>query len=373
MEAEYINVVAKNIKAGFGWLPFWIFYHVRGTRELIKGLQGELDGKNHLQEVKKLGKMKLSPLDKDGRQEKIALQNTVDNNILGGTRVLQLDSTDVINNEEFSTIKGSHDSQDYATDDHGEGLVNLNNQGNLEHPHAFRSSHMDHLDPSLMVFFTLKDLKIGKKLQIYFPNKDSSSSPNLRPREEADSIPFSLRDLALLLQLFSFSQGSPQARAMEDTLRQCELKPIRGETKFCATSLESMLDFTRTVFGPQTNIEVHSTIHLTRPFTPLQYYTILEVPLELSTPKMVACHKMPYPYAVFYCHSQESENKVFKVSLGGENRERVEAIAVCHMDTSQWSHNHVSFGVLGIEAGSSHVCHFFPSGHFVWIPSPTST
>ncbi|KAK6916562.1 BURP domain [Dillenia turbinata] len=47
--------------------------------------------------------------------------------------------------------------------------------------------------------------------------------------------------------------------------------------------------------------------------------------------------------------------------------------SVCHMDTSQWSHNHVACRALGIEAGSFHGCHFFSSGHFVWIPSPTST
>ncbi|KAK6916556.1 BURP domain [Dillenia turbinata] len=252
----------------------------------------------------------------------------------------------------------SGDSHDHAPD---------------ENHHTFPSSHMDHMDPSLMVFFTMKDLKMGKTMPIYFPNKDSSSSPHILPREEADSVPFSLRQLPYLLRYFSFSKGSPQAKAMEDTLRQCEIKPIKGETKFCATSLESMLDFTRTIFGLETEIEVHSTTHLTRPLTaPLQNYTILGVPFELSAPKMVACHTMPYPYAVFYCHSQESENKVYKVWLGGENGERVEAIAVCHMDTSRWSPNHASFRVLGIEPGSSHVCHFFPSDNFVWIPTPTS-
>ncbi|KAF2318509.1 hypothetical protein GH714_008434 [Hevea brasiliensis] len=82
------------------------------------------------------------------------------------------------------------------------------------------SSHMDHMDPSLKVFLTINDLKIGKKLPIYFPMKDSSSNPPLLSREEANSIPFSYQDLPYLLHLFSFSPESPQAKSMEHTLRE---------------------------------------------------------------------------------------------------------------------------------------------------------
>ncbi|XVF01123.1 hypothetical protein REPUB_Repub04eG0061000 [Reevesia pubescens] len=239
--------------------------------------------------------------------------------------------------------------------------------------HAHPSSHMDHMDRSVMVFFTLNDLKVGKSMPIYFPKKDPSKSPHLLPREETDSIPFSLKQLPYLLQFFSFLQDSSQAKAMEDTLRQCETDAIKGETKFCATSLESMLDFARSLFGLNSPFKILTTAHLTKSSTRFQNYTILERPEEISAPMMVACHTVPYPYAVLYCHSQETENKVFKVSLGGENGDKVEAVAVCHMDTSQWSRNHVSFRVLGIEPGTPGVCHFFPADNFVLIPMPTHT
>ncbi|KNA03061.1 hypothetical protein SOVF_212750, partial [Spinacia oleracea] len=51
------------------------------------------------------------------------------------------------------------------------------------------------------------------------------------------------------------------------------------------------------------------------------------------------------------------------------NNNIVEAVAVCHMDTSQWSPNHASFRVLKIKPGSSPVCHFFPADNLVWVPS----
>ncbi|XVE93228.1 hypothetical protein REPUB_Repub01dG0172300 [Reevesia pubescens] len=239
--------------------------------------------------------------------------------------------------------------------------------------HAHPSSHMDHLDRSVMVFFTLNDLKVGKSMPIYFPKKDLSTSPHFLPRNEADSIPFSLKEFHHLLQFFSFLQDSPQAKAMESTLRECETNAIKGETKFCATSLESMLDFARSIFGLNCQFKILTTTHLIKSSTLFQNYTILETPEEILAPMMVACHTVPYPYAVLYCHSQETENRVFKVSLGGENGDRVEAIAVCHSDTSQWSRNHVSFRVLGIEPGTPGVCHFFPADNFVLIPAHTHT
>ncbi|XP_012567687.1 BURP domain-containing protein BNM2A-like [Cicer arietinum] len=227
---------------------------------------------------------------------------------------------------------------------------------------------MNHIDPSLMVFFTLKDLKVGKKMQIYFPKRDPSTSPKFWPKEEAESIPFSSTHLSYLLKIFSLSQGSPQAIAMENTLRECESKPIKGEVKFCATSLESMLEFTQNILGSKIDLQVYATMHKTKSSVTFQNYTILEILMEILAPKIVACHTVPYPYAVFFCHSQKSENRVYKVSLGGENGDKVEAMVVCHLDTSQWAPNHVSFQVLGVTPGSSSVCHFFPADNLIWVP-----
>nr|AFK37637.1 unknown [Lotus japonicus] len=187
--------------------------------------------------------------------------------------------------------------------------------------------HHSHVDPSVMVFFTLKDLKVGKRMPIYFPKRDPATSPKFWPREKADSVPFSLNQLPNLLNFFSFSPDSPPAKAMEDTLKECESKPIQGEN-----------------------------------------YTILENIMRISAPKMVACHTMPYPYAVFYCHSQESENRVYNVSLVGDNGDKVEAMVVCHLDTSHWGSGHVSFQILGVTPGSSSVCHFFPADNLIWAP-----
>ncbi|XP_022896880.1 BURP domain-containing protein BNM2A-like [Olea europaea var. sylvestris] len=280
----------------------------------------------------------------------------------GETQKMHLDN-DRFNNQKMDVLR-LHSMDKQENDAHEEMHVH--------HMHTHSSSHMDHMDPSVLVFFQLDDLKQGNSMPIHFPRRKPNSSPRLLSKQEADSIPFQLQKLPNLLELFSFSQDSPQAQAMENTLRECETEPIKGETKFCATSLESMLDFIQKIIGMESQIKVLSTTHLTNSKTLLQKFTIMKIQ-EISAPKSVACHTMPYPYTIFYCHYQESISRVFRVSLAGEYRDKSEAIAVCHLDTSQWSENHVAFRVLGIKPGSSPVCHFFPADNFLWVPSTTTT
>ncbi|GAA0167043.1 hypothetical protein LIER_22065 [Lithospermum erythrorhizon] len=238
----------------------------------------------------------------------------------------------------------------------------------MQKKHVQGHSSVHHnMDPSVNVFFLLDDLKKGNQIPIFFPRRDPSSTPHLS-KEEADSIPFSYKEIQLILHYFSFSQDSPQAKAMEDTLRECEAVPIVGETKFCPTSTQSMLNFVHYILGTVTEpIKSMSTTHLTEATNDLRSYTIMEDPEEIPAPKLVSCHTMPYAYAVFYCHYQESESRIFKVSLRSEEGDRVEGMAACHMDTSHWGQNHVSFKVLGIKPGSSAVCHFFPSDNYMFV------
>ncbi|XWS67566.1 hypothetical protein CRYUN_Cryun04dG0017000 [Craigia yunnanensis] len=231
-------------------------------------------------------------------------------------------------------------------------------------------AHMDHMDPSLNIFFKIDDLKVGKTMPIYLPSKDLSASPHLLSREEANSIPFSSTQFPQLIEFFSFSKDSRQAKAMEYTLEQCEFEPPKGEIRFCATSLESMLDFVHSVFGLDAHLKVLTTTFLKKPTVFLQNYTILGMPKLFPTSRIIACHTLPYPYAVFYCHSQKSETRLFQVSLGAENGDRVQASAACHMDTSQWDRDHISFRLLKIKPRSSPVCHFFPPDNLVWVPLP---
>ncbi|XP_027911097.1 protein RAFTIN 1B-like isoform X2 [Vigna unguiculata] len=232
-----------------------------------------------------------------------------------------------------------------------------------------KSSSVDHSEAFKVGFFALTDLHVGNVMTLQFPIGEVSQ---FLPRKEADSIPFSTSQLPSVLQLFSIPEDSPEAVAMRGTLEQCEGEPITGETKICATSLESMLEFVSTTIGSETKCDILTTTLPTTAGAALQKFTILEVSEDINAPKWVACHPLPYPYAIYYCHSVDTESKAFKVLLGSENGEnKVEALGICHLDTSDWDPNHIIFRQLGIKAGQDPVCHFFLVKHLLWIPQPS--
>ncbi|PWA46747.1 BURP domain-containing protein [Artemisia annua] len=224
------------------------------------------------------------------------------------------------------------------------------------------------LDPALSDFFRVGDLYLGKKMPIYFEAKGDSNPTHLLSQDEANSIPFSSSRLPYLLEFFSISNSSPQAKAMETTLHECEHKLDKSEFKFCATSLESMIDMTLGVFG-KVKPKVLTTKIFSSNHTFFQSYTFVKKPLEIYASKMVACHPMSYPYKVYYCHGHKAHtDRLFKIALRGENGERVDAISVCHMDTSMYDRDHVAFRVLGGQPGYP-ICHFLQANHLAWIPS----
>ncbi|KAK4258663.1 hypothetical protein QN277_005087 [Acacia crassicarpa] len=263
--------------------------------------------------------------------------------------------------------KVSTHMQNLETDGHILHKITQSKTEEDEEEEEHEKINHNHMDPELNVFFTPKDLKIGNKMPIYFAHENISASPKFLPREESEKIPFSSRHLPSLLKFFSFPKHSPQAKAMKYTLKHCEFKAMEGETKFCATSLESLLDSTRKIFGPS-EFSMLSTTYLTKSPVSLQNYTISKVK-NISVSRVIGCHPLPYPYAVFYCHSQENDTRLFVVMLEGEqDGARVKAPAICHMDTSMWNKDHVAFDVLKVQPGTSPVCHFFPPDNLIWVP-----
>ncbi|KAH1040406.1 hypothetical protein J1N35_042149 [Gossypium stocksii] len=257
--------------------------------------------------------------------------------------------------------------------------VSSNGVGVLRLPHKDSSSHMgmhmtmgmgkdDLVNSGAKVFAVLKDIEVGKRMPLYFPYVDDPTSFHFLPEHKTHHIPLSTKELPMLLRFFSFSPHSQQALTMKKTLEMCEVEPIEGEVTACVTSLSSLSDFARGVFGPDSQVRLvrSSLVSNTTPF--LQNYTVVESK-EISTGKIIGCHNQPYPYAVYYCHHQVGTvNKLFMVSLTGDNGDRVNAVFICHMDTSSWDEDHVSFRLLGVKPGESEICHFFPAYDLVVVP-----
>ncbi|KAI3792696.1 hypothetical protein L2E82_06584 [Cichorium intybus] len=219
-------------------------------------------------------------------------------------------------------------------------------------------------DPNVALFFLEKDMRQGKAMNLHF-TKTTSPSSNFLPRKVADTIPFSSKNLPELYTRFSIKPDTIESESMKKTISECEEKPMEGEKKYCATSLEAMIDFSTSELGK--NVKAISTeVKSKKHSTPLQKYTI-ERARKLTATRAVVCHKQNYPYAVFFCH-KTTTTEAYAVSLEGEDGTKAKGVAVCHTDTAKWNPKHLAFRVLKVKPGTTPICHFLPEDHVVWVP-----
>jgi hypothetical protein len=219
-----------------------------------------------------------------------------------------------------------------------------------------------HDNPNISMFFLEKDLHHGTKLNLHFM-KTSNYGATFLPREIANSIPFSSNKVENILNHFSIKQGSKESEFVKNTIGYCEVQDMKGEVKNCVTSLESMVDFATSKLG--NNVEAVSTE--VNKEKKLQEYVIAKGVKKLGEDnKVVVCHKVNYPYAVFYCHKIDATN-AYSVPLEGVDGSRVKAVVVCHTDTSQWHPEHFAFELLKVQRGTVPICHFFTQEHVVWV------
>ncbi|KAL8107103.1 BURP domain protein RD22-like [Apium graveolens] len=216
-----------------------------------------------------------------------------------------------------------------------------------------------HDNPNVALFFLEKDLHQGTNMNLHFTRHASPTT--FLPRKVAESIPFLSNKLPEILHKFSVKQNTLESETIKNTLSECEAPSIEGEEKYCATSLENMIDFSTSKLGEKVNAV--STV--VEKESKMQSYRI--VGLKKLGKKAVICHKQKYPYAVFYCHKTNNV-KAYTVSLVGNDGTKAKAAAICHTDTSSWNPKHLAFQVLNVKPGSVPVCHFLPEDHVVWVP-----
>nr|CAD1824093.1 unnamed protein product [Ananas comosus var. bracteatus] len=199
-------------------------------------------------------------------------------------------------------------------------------------------------------------------MTLHFP--EVASGPAFLPRKEADAIPLSVEKLPEVLGRFAIQPDSVEARWMRKTAQECQEPAASGEKKFCATSLESMVDFSTSSLGTRDVRAVSTTVP--RKGAPKQEYTIVPSGVrKLAGDELVACHAETYAYAVFYCHLTGT-TRAYTVKMVGKDGAAVDAAAVCHADTAAWNPKHLAFQVLKVKPGTVPICHFLPQDHVVW-------
>ncbi|KAJ0986310.1 hypothetical protein J5N97_004666 [Dioscorea zingiberensis] len=279
----------------------------------------------------------------------------------------------------FLSSDGLVDEKTGTTVNVGKGVgVNVNGNGNTHvgvakggitvntgKPGGSGTNVNIHDDPNVSLFFLKKDLSPGAQLDLRFIKTTSGSS--FISRSQANTIPFSSNKLPEILTRFQVEPSSVEAQAMKNTLAECEEPAVKGESKLCATSLESMVEFSMLSLGTRDVQAISTTVSESRDAAEKQqsYRVTPSGAQVMAGEKLVACHPQPYAYAVFYCHAT-SKTKAYKVPLVGKDGTKVEAVAVCHLDTAAWNPKHLAFQVLKVKPGTVPVCHFLPQDHVVW-------
>jgi hypothetical protein len=228
--------------------------------------------------------------------------------------------------------------------------------------YAAAASGKVQVEPGVTAFFLENDLHSGKKLKLHFPK--TRNEAKFLPRKVAESIPFATTKLSEILNHFKVQPKSAEAEILRQTIEECEQAGIQGEDKYCATSLESLVDFCVSKLGNK-NVKVYST-EVDKEAK--QEYKIVDKGVKKIGDRSVACHKQNYAYAVFYCHEIQA-TRAYMVSMVATDGTKAEAVAVCHTDTRTWNHNHFAFQLLKIKPGTVPICHFLPTDSLVWVPN----
>ncbi|KAF2296556.1 hypothetical protein GH714_040623 [Hevea brasiliensis] len=157
--------------------------------------------------------------------------------------------------------------------------------------------------------------------------------------------------------------SSKEAQIAKRTIEDCEPPNIRGENKYCATSLESLVDFVITKFGKK----VQALANEAEKENKEQKYTMLKG-IKMIGDNQIVFHKQRFAYAVFYCHTINA-TKAYTIPLEGVDGSKGKAIAVCYTDTSAWNPKHIAFQILKVKPGGPPIFHFVKSDTIVWVPN----
>lgn len=210
-------------------------------------------------------------------------------------------------------------------------------------------------------FFREDNLNTGTRM-IMADIRNKMPERSFLPRSVAEKLPFSATELG---SIFQVPVDTALGKAMADTVSECGRAPSRGETKRCVTLAEDMVDFAVSVLGD--DVAVRSTDNVRGWGRDVVIGEVKGVVDKGEMTKAVSCHQSLFPYLVYYCHSVPKVRVYEAEILDAGTKERINrAVAICHLDTSDWSPAHGAFVALGSRPGEIEVCHWIFEGDMTW-------
>ncbi|KAK7407258.1 hypothetical protein VNO78_09009 [Psophocarpus tetragonolobus] len=212
-------------------------------------------------------------------------------------------------------------------------------------------------------FFREKMMKEGTVMPM--PDiRDKMPERSFLPRSILSKLPFSISKMEELKRVFRASDNGSMERMMRDSLSECERAPSRGETKRCVGSLEDMIDFATSVLGR--NVAVRTTQNVNGSKKSVLVGPVTGINGGKVT-QSVSCHQSLFPYLLYYCHAVPKVRVYQADLLDPKTKSKINhGIAICHLDTSDWSPTHGAFLSLGSGPGRIEVCHWIFQNDMAW-------
>lgn len=218
-------------------------------------------------------------------------------------------------------------------------------------------------------FFREKLLVQGSSLPL--PNlRDYMPKRSFLPRSLADKLPrFSSQSLPEVVRMFRIPENSSMQGMMAKTLQECEGPAVKGEIKKCVTSVEGMAEFAVGILGAK--VEVLTTASTAGSGERVQVGEVKGKDGGRVT-RSVSCHQSMFPYLVYYCHSVPKvkvyEAVLLRNSNSNSKTQKInDGVAICHLDTREWSAGHAAFVALGHKPGQIEVCHWIFENDLIWV------
>lgn len=151
-----------------------------------------------------------------------------------------------------------------------------------------------------------------------------------------------------------------------NALRECEMTLSLGETKCYISSDKDFIDFTTFMLGC-------NMVRITHIMKGSKQQILISLVKRINggkVTKSMSCHQSLYSYLLYYCHFV-LKVRVYKGSiLDPTTKEKTNhGIAICHVDTSQWSPSHRAFVTLGLSSGLGYI----EVGHWIFKNNLTYT
>ncbi|KAG2578894.1 hypothetical protein PVAP13_6NG145100 [Panicum virgatum] len=236
----------------------------------------------------------------------------------------------------------------------------------VEHKHIHSHGHNHVRLPKAAedLFFFENSLATGSTRSTLIPS--TRINPPFLRHEALKHIPFSPRNITSIIDMFA-----PASLTMIDdisfALHQCENpeQATTGEKSGCAASIESYLEFIVSTLGTS-QVRAFSA-DVPKEGIVSQRYTTASVRLLTHSQSVLVCHDMPYPYKVLYCH-MSFPTRAYQVKLISEaHGSSMDALAVCHLNTSSWNPEHAFFKLMHVKPGQTTACHYLNRGSMVWV------